>query len=175
VETYYRLALTGVGQSVFEQHQVAIDRLLQKHAPDVLEKVPAISERLGAGDPGAVSQAMNSCRRMIKAFADAVYPPGDSPVAVDGRDYQVGSDKVLNRIELHMHGRCASKSRAERIAKNLRRIHARASAGSHAEVTADEARALFLQVYLTLGEALSCTSRDLHGEAHEEASSSGLP
>jgi len=92
---------------------------------------------------------------MIKAFADAVYPPSDSSVTIDGQTYQIGSDKVLNRIQLFVKSRCPSASRVERLVKNIRQIHERASAGSHAEVTTDEARNLFLQTFMSLGEVLS--------------------
>jgi len=156
-EEFNRLAFSGVAESIFQQHQVAIDALLRDQVPDVLEKIPAISDRLASGDGEAISQAMNSCRRMIKAFADTVYPPREDSITVDGKPYEVGSDKVLNRITLYVREHCASVSRRDRLIRNLRRIHERTSVGSHTEVSAEEARALFLQTYLTLGEILSCS------------------
>jgi hypothetical protein len=155
--TYYALAFSGAAESIFQRHQVAIDNMLREAAPDVLEKIPSVSERLVAGDAEAVSQAMNSCRRMIKAFADAVYPPSDTPATVDGQQYQVGSDKVLIRIQLFLRSRCPSESRRERLNQTLRRIHERASAASHADVSTDEARSLFLGTYLALGEVLGAS------------------
>jgi hypothetical protein len=152
--TYYRLAFETAAKSVFEEHQAEIDKLLRAHAPDALEKIPAIVARLAEDDEEAISQAMNSCRRMIKAFADALQPASEDAADKDGLKYQLGSDKVLNRIEYFMVQRAGKGGRCERLKKNLRAIHDRASAGTHADVTADEAKALFLQTYLTLGEII---------------------
>lgn len=155
---YYERAFAGLAESIFEKHKTAIDELLKTNAADVLEKLPAIYDRLTADDQEAISQALNSVRRMIKAFADAVYPPGEKAVEFNGQHYEIGIDKVLNRIKLFLHGKCSSESRCDRLNKNLRKVHERASAGAHKDVTSEEARALFLQAYLTLGEMLSAAS-----------------
>lgn len=154
---YYERAFIGLAESIFEKHKTAIDELLKTNAIDVLQKFPAIYDRLTDGDPEAISQALNSVRRMIKAFADAVYPPSEGYVELNGQKYDIGSDKVLNRIKLFLINGCTSVSRCERLNKNLRQVHQRASAGTHSDVTPEEARALFLQTYLALGEILSAT------------------
>lgn len=157
-KVYYERAFIGLAESIFEKHRTAIDDLLKTSAVDVLEKIPAIYDRLSAGDLEAISQALNSVRRMIKAFADAVYPAGEGSVELNGHKYDIGSDKVLNRIKLFVNSGCTSASRCERLNKNLRYVHERASAGTHSDVTPEEARALFLQTYLTLGEILSAAN-----------------
>jgi hypothetical protein len=170
---YYALAFSGAAESIFQRHQVAIDNMLRETAPDVLEKIPSVSERLAAGDAEAVSQAMNSCRRMIKAFADAVYPSSDVPVTADGQEYQVGSEKVLNRIHMYLRDGCPSESRRERLNQTIRRIHERASAASHADVSTDEARSLFLSTYLVLGEILGASKATTDNKSPAPAGSSG--
>jgi hypothetical protein len=69
---------------------------------------------------------------------------------------------VLNRIQLFLRNKCPSESRRERLNLTLRKIHDRASAASHADVSTDEARSLFLSTYLVLGEVLgaSKTTKD---------------
>lgn len=155
---YYDRAFAGMAESFFEKHKMTIDELLRANASDVLEKIPAIYDRLATGDQEAVSQAMNSLRRMIKAFADAVYPPGEGVVSFEGQDYEIGSERTLNRIKLFLGKKCTSATRCERLNKNLRMLHERASAGAHTDITSEEAQALFLQTYLTLGEILSAAS-----------------
>ncbi len=157
-DAYYRLAFEQVARTIFEANESSVANLLRQAAPEAFDKIPAIGDRLLAGDPEAISQALNSCRRMIKAFADALYPPSDASVTVDGQTYEIGADKALNRIHLFLKSRNPSASRTERLIKNLRQIHERASAGSHADVTVDEARNLFLQTFLTLGEILSAAA-----------------
>lgn len=157
-KVYYERAFAGLAESIFEKHKTAIDILLKANAADVLQKLPAIYDRLITDDQEAISQALNSVHRMIKAFADAVYSPGEGTVELNGQNYEIGSDKVLNRIKLFLNQRCSSTSRCERLNKNLRKVHDRASVGAHNDVTSEEARALFLQAYLTLGEILSAAS-----------------
>lgn len=155
VGSYHRLAFSGLAESIFEKHRRAVDDLMRSVAPEALEKIPAVYDRLAAGDPEAVSHGMNSLRRIIKSLADRVYPASDQPVLIDGQKYEVGTDKVLNRIKLFLLARCPSDSRRDRLCRSLRDIHERASAGAHADIDAAEARTLFLGTYLAVGEVLS--------------------
>lgn len=157
VGVYHDLAYSGVAESIFAKHKSEVDALLRSEAQEALDKIPALYDRLSAGDREAVSQAMNTLRRMIKAFADRVYPPSDDTRTVDGQSYAIGSDKVLNRIKLYLSDRCSSATRRDRLSRILRDIWERASAASHAEVSPEEAKALFLQTYLSLGEILQAT------------------
>ncbi len=93
-------------------------------------------------------------RRVLDAFADAVYPPHAGKVTVGGKELEVGADKTVNRIEAFLLENCPSASRRERLLRTFRMLRDRSSAGVHAEVTPDEGRALFLQTYLLLGEML---------------------
>ncbi len=152
---YYQRAFAGLAETIFDRHKALVDGVVAVTATEVVKKLPAIYDRLAAGDPEAVSQALNSVRRMIKAFADAVYPPGEGTRELEGQQYEIGSDKVLNRIKLYLNARCNSRSRCERLNRTLRDLYDRASAGAHSDVTADEARALFLHTYLTIGEVIT--------------------
>ena len=151
---YYELAFSGLAAGIFESYKGKVDELLRASAADALDKVPSISERLSAGDGEAVSQALNTVRRVLDAFADAVYPPRAGKVTVGGKELEVGADKTINRIEAFLHENCPSASRCERLLRTFRMLRERTSAGVHAEVTPDEGRALFLQTYLLLGETL---------------------
>jgi hypothetical protein len=142
---------------LFVAHEEAINRLLSKAAPSVVQKIPSIYARLDEGDTEAISQAMTSCRRMIDAFADHVSPPAAAPVQVDGVQVSLKKDKVLNRIQQYLVQNMTSESRRDRLNKTLRAIYERVSTGVHSDVSAQEARSLFLATYLTLGEILTAT------------------
>ena len=156
--TYYELAFSGLAESIFEKHKSGVEALLSQAAGDALEKIPAIYDRLAAGDQEAISQALSTCRRVIDAFADAVYPPRDQAVIINGNEFKVGSENTLNRITVYLHERCPSASRRERLRRTIRGIHERVCAGVHADVALDEGKSLFLQTYITLGEILSATA-----------------
>jgi hypothetical protein len=149
---FYKLEFSGLAESVFEKHKTRVDGVLQNHAGGALAKIPAIHDRLTEGDPEAISQALNTCRRIIDAFADAVYPAREEPVVIEGKPVAVGNDKTLNRINQYVTEKTTSRSRRERIRKTLSHLYERVCAGVHDDVTLDEALTLFFQTYLTLGE-----------------------
>src|SRR5262245_30652363 len=63
VRHYHALAFENLSETIFESHRSSVDRVLAEAAPEVLEKLPSIMDRIAAGDTEAVSQAMNSVRR----------------------------------------------------------------------------------------------------------------
>lgn len=137
--------------SVFETFQREVDERLAA-GTEAIGRFPTVSERLATGDAEAISHAMTTCRRIMDAFADTVYPPRDEPATVDGREINLGASNHLNRLNAYVSDRCLSTSRRDRLRKTLRELYGRVSAGIHDAVTAEEARALFIQTYVTVGE-----------------------
>lgn len=66
----------------------------------------------------------------------------------------VNAQNVLNRLQAYTHASGIAKSRRDRLCRTLSDLYERCSAGAHAEVTIDEARFVFLQTYVVLGEIL---------------------
>lgn len=153
--TFNELTFSESQEELFATARHEIDGLLAPNVDKALDKIESIVERLRKGDHEAVSQAMSTCRRLIDSFADAVYPPSSTPVVVDGSPVEVNKSKVLNRIAQHVNSKVASKSRRDRLRVTLRGIYERVSTGVHDDVTTDEARFLFLQTYVVLGEILT--------------------
>jgi len=159
VGVFHRFAFSEIANSIFDRHKTAVDSLLRVTVPEVVDKVPAIYDRLAAApDPEAVSQAMVSVRRMIAAFADTVCPPRAQP-SIDeasGAAHELTQKEVLNRIDECLK-KCGSKTRGERLSKSVRALYDRVSAGIKDDITAGEAQSLFLTTYLTLGEIAEAT------------------
>jgi hypothetical protein len=158
VSVFHRFAYSETANSIFDRHRTTVDGLLSATVPDVLDKVPAIYDRLAAApDPEAISQAMVSVRRMIAAFADAVCPPRDHPSTDEtGAIHKLTAQQVLNRIDEHLQ-KCSSDTRRARLSKTTRFLYDRASAGVKNDITPGEAQSLFLATYLTLGEIAEAT------------------
>jgi hypothetical protein len=148
-------AITSV-EAIFNQHRQAIERLLANTADDVLAKMPSVAERLAAGDREAISHAMLTCRRMLHAFADVVQPPSDEPVNVNGEAWKMDAESYLNRLRYYLRENCRSERRRQRLSQTITGLNDRFSAGAHADVSLDEASALFVLLYITLGELLNC-------------------
>ncbi|MFF5177055.1 hypothetical protein ACFY2Q_03375 [Micromonospora sp. NPDC000316] len=153
--TYHELAFSKGQGELFEAARQEIDGLLAPVSDRALERIDSIIERLAQGEGEAISHAMSTCRRLIDSFADAVYPAQGDPITVDGQPVDVGKSKVLNRIDAYVRQRSTSKSRQQRLRQLLRGIYERVSAAVHNDVTPSEARFLFLQTYVALGEILA--------------------
>jgi hypothetical protein len=123
----------------------------------VIRRIPIIYKRLSEQDNEAVSQALTSCRRIIVAFAQTIYPPPDDEREVDirGKHLKLSSQNYVNLIEAYVREHTSSTSRRDRIRGTVRALNDRVCSGVHNEVTSDEAQALFLQTYLLFGEILS--------------------
>jgi AbiTii len=156
--TYYQLAFGSMAEGIFEAHRRQIDALLAKVTGRSLEKMPAVSERLAAGDPEAISQALTTCRRVLADFADTVQPPTDDPILLGGKQAEAGKPQYLNRLRHFIEQRCSSDGRRKRLIQTVTFLNERFNAATHAEVTPNEARALFVILYVTLGEILAFES-----------------
>ena len=155
LRVYHQKYFSAFADSIFERFRAAVDARLTEACADVLEKLPAAFDRLADGDPEATSHALTTCRRMIDAFADAVYPPGDEPVTIDGTQLQVGQEHTKNRINAFVGKHVGIKPRRQRLRHTLGHLYDRVSEGVHREVAAQEARVLVLQTYLFLGEVVA--------------------
>ena len=152
---YYEKAFSSLTETIFEQHKLAIDALLAERCADVLERIPSIYNRLVEGDIEAISQALSTCRRIIDSFADAIYPPSDKVLEVGGQKIQLGQQHHQNRINAYVLARVSSKSRRQKVRQSLANLYDRVTTGVHSDVTIEEARSLFLETYLLLGEILT--------------------
>ncbi len=139
-------------RTIFEEYQLHVDQFLAERAGQAFERFPAVFERLSRRDPEAISHALTTCRRIIDGFADAFFPATEHPVEVEGQMLDCGKEKTKNRIRAYMAQTLPSKSRRDRLNKNLGELYSKVSAGVHADVNVDEARALVLNTYLFLGE-----------------------
>ncbi|WP_210485366.1 hypothetical protein [Microvirga antarctica] len=137
---------------IFAHYQGLVDAKISSTANEAFSKLPSVFERLSAGDGEAISHALTSCRRIIDAFAVAIFPPQGDPVDMGDHTIQCGPGKSMNQIQAYIWKKTFSKSRRDRLNKNMRSLYDRTSAGVHAEVSPTEAQALVLNTYLLLGE-----------------------
>jgi hypothetical protein len=151
---YYEREFSNLAESVFDRHKKEVDLLIADQASDVLQKLPAVIDRLREGDPESVSQALTTCRRILESFADAIYPPTEATIDINGNTLSLDASKQQNRISAYIADRTKSASRRKRLRQNLANMFDRVSTGVHNDVTAEEAMSLFLNVYLFLGEVL---------------------
>jgi hypothetical protein len=152
----HQRAFGALTQTIFEQYKATVDQLLAERCGDVLERLPAVYDRLAAGDAEAVSHAQVSARRIIDSFTDAVFPPTNETIP-DGSGGEVKLTEIhhLNRLREYMNRRVQSTSRRQKLKQTMNNLYGRVSAGVHTEISLEEARALLLETYLLLGELIT--------------------
>lgn len=156
VEIYHELMFSELQATLFADTQTRVDGLLSAAGGAALDKIERVSDRLRDGDPESISQALTTCRRLIESCADHVFPAHSEPYAIGEEvTLQVGPQNVLNRLQAYTHQCGVAKSRRDRLRRTVGDLYGRCSAGTHAEVTVDEARFVFLQTYVVLGEILT--------------------
>ncbi len=148
---HYEALFSRTAAGIFEQFSAQVDPLLQAAAADLSDRMETSYVRLSEGDPEAISAALNTCRRVIDAFADAIYPPKDELIVINGETVDLGPSKHQNRINAFVAAR-TSGTRRKRLRQTLANLYHRVSVGVHDDVSASEAQALVLSTYMLLGE-----------------------
>jgi hypothetical protein len=159
-EIYYEKQFDSLSESIFERYKSDVDTLIGDSCGDVLEQIPSVMQRLAEGDQEAISQSLNTCRRIIDSFADSIFPPSDETIEIGGNQLSLAADRQQNRINAYIHQRTDSNTRKKRFRQNLSNLYDRVSAGVHNDVTVEEARALFLNTYIFIGEVLHLSTSD---------------
>ena len=153
-DVYYNKIFGGLAETIFEMYKKAIDLHLSESCSDIIEKIPSVIERLKEHDPESISQALLTCRRIIDAFADSIFPATDELIEIDGNQLSLKHDKVQNRINAYVIKKTDSVSQRKKIRQNLSNLYDRVSSAVHNDISENEAMSLFLNTYLLLGEII---------------------
>lgn len=153
-EIYYEKEFDNLSESIFEKYKKDVDILIGTSCGNVLEQIPSVMSRLAEGNQESISQALTTCRRILESFADSIFPPIEDTIEIGGNQLSLNASKYQNRINAYIHQRIESSTRKTRFRQNLSNLFDRVSTGVHKDVTAEEARALFLNTYLIIGEIL---------------------
>jgi hypothetical protein len=125
---YYEREFAAQAETIFERYKQNVDYLIAARAGDILcSKIPSVTSRLAEGDEEAVSQALSTCRRILEAFADAIYPATDATVELNGNTLSLDASKHQNRINAYIAERTESNSRRQRLRQNLSNLFDRVS------------------------------------------------
>ena len=146
---------------------------LSQIAPESHEQIRVAFQRLSEGNTEARSQALLSCRRVLKSLADILYPPrADEVVGANGKPRVLTEDKYITRLWQFVYenvGKTASRevllSSVQDLGNRIDHLYDLASKGVHSEVSEFEVNQCVTQIYLLIGDLL---------RIHERASAIGL-
>jgi hypothetical protein len=167
METHIALQLGGAAEGIFEAARAEVDSFVRANVPKAAEQLAAIAERLREDDPESRSAALNSCRRLLLAVADSVFPPRDAQYTDSrGTSRLVGPEQYKNRIlaaiDQHLTSDSAQSllaSEIDHLASRLDAVHDMSSKGVHADVTTEEARLAVIHTYLIVAEVARLSAR----------------
>lgn len=145
---------------IFLRTKEFVDTSLSKIAPEVLQKF--LSIELDSNNKETYAQSLITCRRVLKSFADYVYPTLDEPVLCsDGVERNFGDDKYVSRLWQYISENIDKSSSRELIlnqldnlGKRVDYIYSLTNKGVHADVNEQEANQCIVQTYLLIGDIL---------------------
>lgn len=156
-EKEVELRFGAAAESAFGQVRAMVDSEVAELVPDAAVKLASAFENATSSNSEDWANAASTCRRLIKAVADALRPPGPD---VDGR--KMGEDQYINRlVDWIVSSTNVGGTVKEVVTTDLeylgRRLDALADAGhkgAHAEVTRYEASRFIAGTYLLIGDIL---------------------
>lgn len=162
IRTEIELRFGQSAADLFDAYRREVDSHIGLIQPEILDQFQSAYRRAAEGGPEERAQAVTSCRRILKALADAVYPP--STTAVRGSD---GNERVLtdqmwvSRLwQFVAEKQASSRSRqllqatVEELGHRVDALNDLTSKGLHDETTEQEVRQAVIQTYVTVGDIL---------------------
>ena len=160
------LTYSNTNERIFARFQEGVDAYMSTAVPEVLVAFNAVFRRLrdaamgeAISDSGEeLSQAVTTCRRILKATADHVYPPTDD---ISDKGNQLDDQRYRNRIKEFVKASIQSQSLQAVVEKTVEGLYERfvaldglASKGVHASLALSDAELCAIQTYIIAGELL---------------------
>jgi hypothetical protein len=160
---YYEMKFKGITEDIFQKRKLIVDKALSQHLPGAMEKFVVVYENLKSDKPEDWSNALTSCRRIIKDIADLLFPPSTDEIEIEGGEkLKLDDEHYIARIKEFVKKNKSSKtfegllgSQLEFTADRLDAIYKGTNKGTHANVTQEEAERYVMYTYMLLGDLLS--------------------
>ncbi|MFC4052130.1 hypothetical protein ACFOY4_20800 [Actinomadura syzygii] len=163
-----QLLLGQYNSDIFERNRSYVDAELAKVCPSALEMFSSAYRRMNEEGAEARSQALTSCRRILKEIADNFYPsPSEKIVGMDGKLRKLNDSQFVARLWQFsfekLRGSASGdllKAAVESIGNRVDALNALSSKGVHDKVTQEEAEQCIIQTYLVAGDLLRLAQGD---------------
>lgn len=159
---YLNLEYGAVTENIFEQARRLVNHEFTQKCPEAINQLIATYERLASGNSEEWAQALTSCRRILKTFADSTFPAQSTPYIYNGnKELDVSDDKYINRIWAFIDKEITSNSRKDYLKARIGDIGSRVEAiydmtnkGIHGEVSQLDVNMCVIDTYLFIGNLL---------------------
>ena len=159
---HHRLRFGTAVETAFGVVRREVDASISELIPDGLVKLAAALENAVSDNPEHWANAASTCRRLLKAAADALRPPGP-----DKGGRKMGDPQYINRVRDWIEEHATSGTMAGVVIADLEHLGARLEAsasgghkGAHAEVSRFDASRFITGTYLLLGDILRLRRAD---------------
>jgi hypothetical protein len=156
---------SSINESIFSAYQMQVDQLLSAGTPDLVEKFTAVYQRLREAAahhpeleaPEELSQAIMTCRRILKAVVNHVFPPS---AGASSGGHSLDDAHHRNRL-YEFIARCGSGSHralvkvmASGLYDRFEAVDTLTNKAVHAEMALEIANLCALNTYIVCGEVL---------------------
>ncbi len=145
-------------EDIFIKMQKDVNKKLQEISPDIIDKFIAVYDRLPSTNPEEWSQALSTCRNIIKAFANVVFPARKEKfVRNDGTEIDVTDDKYKNRIIAFIDQKAKDDkakllmARVSDLDSRVIFLHNILSKGTHNDLKETDINLCVIETYMILG------------------------
>ena len=165
LQRHYELKFSGIVQDVFSTIREKVDARIASIFPNTVQQFSAVHDNLRSENPEDWSNAVHSCRRILQAVADVLFPPTEQSRQSGAKEIKLGPDQYINRLACYADDKSSSKRFQEIVGSHLSFLGDRLDAvfeasqkGSHGTVGRDEANRYVLYTYMLVGDILSLTN-----------------
>lgn len=158
VTLHAKLKFSGTIVSSFDLLKNAVDDKLLDLNPELAEQLMLAFKSVSSDRKEEWSQALTTCRRLLEALADKLYPATDE--SIGGRTFK--QNQYINRLWGFMDKSIASdsnkklaKAHVDYLGNWLQADYTLTNKGVHAEVTQLEATKTVFHIYLMLADLLT--------------------
>lgn len=164
LKKHMELRVSSPSENIFASYRKEVDELLSHFIPQDLTKIDSIADNIESENPEDWANAAHTCRRLLQALADKLFPPTSDRVTGKGKNtktIKLGSEKYINRLIAFCEDNASSSvfenlvgSHLSFIGNRLDAIFKGAQKGSHASLSLEEAKRIVIFSYLCVGDIL---------------------
>lgn len=172
LQKYYELKYSTIADDVFTRIRSRVDSSIGKAIPDAVQQFTSVYENLKSQNPEDWSNAVHSCRRILQALADVLFPPSEKEIIKtlpndEKKRIKLGKDEYINRLIAFVENNTSSDrfkdivgSHLAFLGNRLDSVCAAAQKGTHSTVSKEEADRYVVYTYLVVGDILSLRSEN---------------
>lgn len=148
---YFELNYNNIIRDIFDDRRNMVDIKLKDLCPDSLRKFVSAYDNLKSDNQEDWSNAVHSCRRILKDLADVLYPPDDT----------LKDEMYIKRLKKYVKNKTGSDSHSDLIEAQInsmetliQKLYQATNKGSHNDISKKEAETYVIMTHFLIGDIL---------------------